>query len=272
MNPLAMRQVELNLTTDDRWDAFAEHRGVVTELLTSGATGGTSRLCVLGAGNANDLDLPLLLQRHQEVHLVDLDGEALARGVARQGLADSPAVVRHGGLDVTGVFDEPFESAEVSALSEAPLRRVLPALPGPFDVVASTCLLSQLTRAVGQAVGERHPRFVELIQAVRAGHLQLLLQLTAPGGVAVLITDVVSSETFSALTSTPREALPGLLPDLARSRNFFHGVNPFVIEPLFHTLPELTRLVTEVQPIDPWRWSLGPRSYLVWAVKVTRKL
>ena len=39
---------------------------------------------MLGAGNANDLDLEQLARRFDEVHLVDIDAAALARATGRQ--------------------------------------------------------------------------------------------------------------------------------------------------------------------------------------------
>jgi hypothetical protein len=278
MNPLTRLQLEHNRESAAGWEAFAAHREKVTDLLAGGSAPEPSRLCVLGAGNCNDLDLPALLRPHREVHLVDLDAEALARGVARQGLADSPAVHRHGGMDVTGVLDAlagwappaAISPADLAACALEPLRRVAPALPGPFDVVASTCLLSQLILAVVHAVGERHPRFLELLQAVRAGHLRLLANLIAPGGAGVLITDVVSSDTFPALGSVAEETFPGVLAQLIRERNFFHGVNPSVLVSLFRTDPVLAREVAGLEPLRPWRWDLGPRLYAVCALKLRK--
>ena len=64
----------------------------------------------------------------------------------------APRSVRHGGLDVTGMLDAiagwsptaPIPPADLDALVDWPARRVAMALPGPFDRVASTCLLSQI--------------------------------------------------------------------------------------------------------------------------------
>ena len=63
------RQGQFNAESFDQWAGFADHRRRVSGLLATGP----GRLCVLGAGNANDLDLATLLEVHREVHLVDLD-------------------------------------------------------------------------------------------------------------------------------------------------------------------------------------------------------
>jgi len=272
MNSLAHAQAELNATSRDRWAAFAPHRARVTALL--GRPGG--RLCVLGAGNGNDLDLAALLDVHREIHLVDLDGAALADGVARQGVGGHAGVHCHGGLDVTGVFDAMaawsprtvLRDADLAACADGPARGVAAALPGPFDVVVSACVLSQLIAAVARALGYRHPQFVAAMRAVRAGHLRLLARLLAPGGAGVLVTDVVSSLTLPALATAADADLPALLAEQIRARNFFHGVNPAVLADLFLTDPVLAALVTDVESVPPWRWDMGPRLYAVCAVKV----
>jgi hypothetical protein len=275
------RQAAFNSESRDQWGGFAGHRQKVSTLLGAGAGAGPgavpgqTRLCVLGAGNCNDLDLPALLMAHREVHLVDLDPEALARGATRQGVAEHPSLRRFGGVDVTGMLDAiatwspltPIRPADLSALAEWPAGRVAQALPAPYDLVASTCLLSPLIGNAFHAVGAGHPQFMALVQAIRLGHLRLLTQLAASGGMAVLVTDLVSSETFPTLGSLPESFLSGLLPRLARDRNFFHGVNPAVLSSIFRQDPVLNARVAGLESIPPWRWDLHSRLYLVWAMK-----
>ena len=76
------------------WQRYHEHRTQVMALALAetapaaeAAAGGD--IAILGAGNGTDLDLPRLADTFREIHLVDLDGEALER--ARQ---DLPAAVR----------------------------------------------------------------------------------------------------------------------------------------------------------------------------------
>jgi hypothetical protein len=268
-------QAALNSASQAQWDAFASHRRKVSALLMTGADPGRTRLCVLGAGNGNDLDLPALLRAHREVHLVDLDPGALTRGATRQGVAEHPSLHRHGGVDVTAMLDAiatwsprtPIPPADLAALADWPARRVGRALPGPFDLVASTCLLRPLIGNASHAVGEGHPQFEALVRAIRRGHLRLLTHLAAPGGTAVLITDLVSSDTLPALGSLPEPSLPGLLPRLAREGNFFHGVDPEVLPSLFRQDPVLNARIAGLELISPWRWTLHTRLYLVWAMK-----
>jgi hypothetical protein len=275
MNRPAEVQVRYNATSRDGWEPYRGHRRVVTDLLAAGS----GRLRVLGAGNGNDLDLAALLTVYREIHLVDLDAEALAHGVGRQGCTGHPAVRCHGGVDVTGMLDvlagwSPGAAVPDEALAacrERPVRQVGPTLPGPFDVAASTCLLSQLIFSVARAVGERHPRFAELFQAVRLGHLLLLADLVAPGGVGLLVTDVVSSETYPPLGSVPEDQLRAALVRLIQERNFFHGVNPSVLLAAFRTDPTLGPRVEAVESLRPWLWNLGPRVYAVWALRFRKR-
>lgn len=279
MNPWKQARIDNNAASRDLWSAYTGHRDHVTRLLLEGAPPGTGRLCVLGAGNCNDLNLDPLVRHYREVHLVDLDAQALARGVARQGMADQPAVRRHGDVDVTGALDlmaawsagSPVQDAEVAACADALVVQAAKALPGPFDVVASTCLLSQLIWTVVEAVTERHPRFVELVQAVRAGHFRLLLRLAAPGGLAILITDVVASDSFPALGTVPDAALANVLVQLARQHNHFHGVNPLVLTSLPAKDPVLAPSVAGTEILPPWRWQLAARTYAVWAVRMRKR-
>jgi hypothetical protein len=279
MNWLGERSVRDNAESEWNWEAFRAHRAKVSELLRAGAGPPSPRLCVLGAGNCNDLDLSALLDAYREVHLVDLDGEALSRGVGRQGLGDHPGIRRHGGVDVTGALaamalwspGAPIPDADLTDCTDAPARLVGPLLPGPFDVVASACLLSQLLRGVVLSAGEAHPRFLEALQAVRAGHLRLLAHLVAAGGSGLLVTDLVSSESFPALGSVPGGSLPGVLAGLVRGRNFFHGLNPAVLASLFRTDPVLAAEVDRPEPIPPWLWDLGPRVYAVCAFRFRKR-
>lgn len=271
------RQAAFNAASRDQWDGFERHRRAVSALLVGAGADpgpGLGRLCVLGAGNGNDLDLPALLAAHRAVHLVDLDADALALGVSRQGLAGHPGLHRHGGVDLAGLLDVMARwspgtrvgPSELSALAEWPAGRVAMALPGLFERVASTCLLSQLIGTASRALGEGHPQIGPVVRAIRAGHLRLLARLAAPGGSAVLITDVVSSEALPALATMPESSLAGLLPSLARSGDHIRGVHPSALISALRDDPELAGRVTGREAARPWRWRLHARDYLVWAL------
>ena len=274
MSDLEDRQARFNAESRGEWDHFAGHRERVTALLRAGPGAEASRLCVLGAGNANDLDLPGLLADHREVHLVDLDGHALSRGVVRQRVAGHPGLSLHGGLDLTGMLgamagwspNGPILDADLGALVSWPSSRVGLALPGPFALVASTCLLSQLIGHASHAVRAGHPRFAEVAAAIRLGHLRLLATLAGPRGRALLITDVVSSANVPEVAGVSDPDLAGLLARLSRRGGLIHGVNPADLLAAIRGDPLASTAFSRGEPHLPWRWRLHDRTYLVWAV------
>jgi hypothetical protein len=278
MDRLARRQFAFNAESRGQWEAFAEHRGRVTGRLARGGTPGGSRLCVLGAGNANDLDLPVLLAAHREVHLVDLDAGALAGGAARQGVAGHPGLRLHGGVDVTSTLDllarwHPLSAvadAELDAMASWPASRAGAALataaPGGFDRVASTCLLSQIQETAGGALGTAHGRLAAVKAALRAGHLRLMARLAAPGGEAVLVAEVVSSAMLPGLTRVAEADLAGLLPGLLRAGNHFDGAHPRQLLATLRGDPVVGPRLATAEALSPWRWRLHDRTYLVGGV------
>ena len=275
MNDPGGRHIAFNAASRDQWSGFAEHRSKVSDLLIADGDPEGTRLCVLGAGNGNDLDLPALLRSHRTVHLVDLDSDALGRGAVRQCVGEHPSLRLFGKVDLTGLLDTiagftpatPIPTESLAALAERPARVVPPALAGPYDVVASTCLLSPLIGNAFHSIGEVHPQFISMVQAIRAGHLRLLAELTAPGGTMILITDISSSDLLPELRFLPESALAGLFPRMVRDRTYFHGLNPEVLETIVEQDPVLSERLEAGEWIDPWRWSLHERVYLVWALK-----
>ena len=269
------------------WELYAPHRRRVTDLILGlrapdaspiGEDRLTPRLCVLGAGNCNDLDLPQLLAGFHEVHLVDLDGEALAEGVSAQQLAAERRVCLHGGVDVTGVIDRLSACSADRSSSVSGVDAVLAAvaahdqlpLGGTYDVVASVCLLSQLLEAVKLALGETYSRYLPLVQAIRAQHLRQAVGLCCPGGRLALVTDFVSSDTCPELATVDEAQLPALAEQLVRSHNFFTGLNPFLLRGLFVSDPWLAARVEQLRLSPPWRWQFPTRVYAVCAVTARR--
>ncbi|MEX0712462.1 MAG: hypothetical protein WD278_08940 [Pirellulales bacterium] len=279
MNRLTAEQVRRNLAGRDRWQAFEGHRRRVTELLTGTARSAADRLCVLGAGNANDIDLGQLTSAFAEVHLVDLDSEALDFGLLRQQPAMRDRIHLHRQVDVTGAWDllaawspEALPTPdEIDRCIERVTRFAGPALPAPFDAAASVCLVSQLVEGAVAALGHHHARLLELIVAIRTSHLRMLAQLVRPGGRGLLVTDFVSSDTVPGLADASEQDLPAMAGRLLEAGNFFHGLNPQVLHRVFTADPLIGPLIEESRLHGPWRWDLGPRMYLVAAIECTRR-
>jgi hypothetical protein len=281
--PASLLQTHRNFNRNsaDLWDAFTTHREQVMALALAqaGTAAPSRRLAVLGAGNANDLDLPRLVAAFAEVHLVDLDSEALARARARQPAEVAAALRLHAPVDVTGVLprmpglrptDPP---AVVERLVEQGLAAAEAALPGPFDVVLSTGLLGQLMHTCRLTLSADHPHLKPLAAALGVAHLQLLGRLTRLGGTALLVTDTVSSETYPLEELWDRQPPRALLAQLEASDNVFTGTGAAYLRRLLAREPLASLFAPGgVRLVDPWLWRLGNKvTLLAYAYTLARK-
>ena len=246
----------------DAWKWFAAHRARVTELLISHASGS---LCLLGAGNCNDVDLQQLQQHFDEILLVDVDEQALQAGLAAQGCADhSQFQCRQ--YDLHGVT-EALEHERSDALLQA-LAATPPPAAESFDVVASIGLLSQLFDSLRLGLGDGHPDFLRCLRALRERHLRQLIEMARPGGHVLLVTDFVSSDTFPALPVLSDAELQRTVPQLIQDHNFFTGTNPALIHQFLTEDAGCAERLRGVRMISPWLWDFGVRTYAVYAVDV----
>jgi hypothetical protein len=237
------------------------------------------KFAALGAGNCNDLELPRLVDAFDEVHLIDIDPNALSAAADRQGVADSAKLRLHAPVDLTGIVNR-LSAWKNAVPSLADVRQAIgesstaasPTIGQPFDVVLSSCLLSQLVGYATDALGgQNHPGFRELVCEIRARHLKLMLDLLRPGGTGLLVCDLVSSDSRDDLARVPEHELPGLVRKLAGDRNFFSGLYPDAILATFQSEPRLQGLASDVRLLSPWLWRLGPlRTFLVYAIRFRR--
>ena len=285
MTSLAEIQQSRNRESADAWTLYEPHRDRVTSLLLnalpSPATDKDSapRICLLGAGNCNDVDLRQLTDRCQEVALVDLDASALQQAVERQQLVGHPAIRLQSGFDLTGIFDrlpsdgtanENDQAEQVAELTHLAESFEPHGLADGFDVVASVCLLSQLIDGVIRRFPDPQVS-LPLLQAVRRRHLRLLLEHCRPGGTAILFSEVVSSDTCPELATTADASLPGLLANLLAAQNFFTGLHPGIILQELQSHASLAPLVAAVKPVAPWNWPFLYRTYTVTAFIAQRR-
>ncbi len=241
------------------------------------AHGPAHRLCVVGAGNCNDLDLPALARSFREVHLVDIDETALQRAVENQ-RAPREAVQLHGGIDLTGVWDDlAAEDAGWSAdrsveqLAERLADGTQLGLQETFDVVLSAGVLTQLLESVAAFVGEDHPGLPDLVVAVRTGHIRTLLRAVRPGGRLVLASEVISSKEAPEIASASDAELPTLLSRALWTGDVLAGVNPAaLVSWLIANRPERARLAPP-GIVGPWRWhQTAGRFFLVVAFLIEK--
>src|SRR6185295_8518282 len=92
-----------NLTTVQHWDRFASHRTRVTALTL--ACGGET-VALLGAGNCNDVNLPVLAEQFRSIHLVDIDRDAVQRARARQPFEVLRSLSLHAPVDLSGCLGQ----------------------------------------------------------------------------------------------------------------------------------------------------------------------
>jgi hypothetical protein len=265
----------LNQETAGNWRHFAGHRDRVTGLAV--APGGQT-CAVLGAGNCNDLDLEALAGRYQEVHLIDLDAEAVGRARARQSAQVASRLVLHAPIDLSGVLHRlagfrrrTLTPAELGALPQAGPTAVLGALPGRFDTVVSACVLSQIVHSCHEALGPEAPQLEIIACALVVSHLRTLTQLLAPGGTAVLVTDTVSSDSY-ALEELWGEREPlALLDHLEQTENFLSGTSPSFLRRILRTDEVIGKGVSPARLVEPWLWKVTDQlTMLVYALVFAR--
>jgi hypothetical protein len=261
-----------NRAAGDLWARYGPHRRRLTAAILAAARPGARRVCLLGAGNAHDLDLEALATRFESIHLVDIDAAALRRARARQLPAVAARLVLHGGVDLGGVADAgPSTPTDVERLIAPAVARIAAALPGGFDLVVSGCVLSQVSYGVVRRFGVRHPLRPFLENALLAIHLRTLAALTSPGGRALLATDVVSSETWPLEPAAESEDLRPLVERLVDARRVFACADLVFLRRLLRRDPALAGALTARGLDDAWLWDgAGGVRYLVAALSLER--
>jgi hypothetical protein len=260
---------------DPDWSLYSGHRARFTEAVLSASKSAPGRLCILGAGKCNDLDLLRLAEVFSELHLVDLDPGSVASAVSRQAPETRRKLVPHTPVDLSLLSPKrsakwqrkPPPDAELEQLRDSCLQALLARLPGPFDLVVSACVLTQLGFALTRAFHEPHPLLGALRLHTLQLHLQTLLGLTAPAGTALLVSDLASSTHYPLAELPPDVDLSLIQRDVVARRAYYHLARPELITGILAELePEHAPV-----PLAPWLWS-GPqaRTYLVYGLAVSR--
>ena len=259
-----------NRNSEGCWTQFAEHRALLTG---QAREAGGQRLLVLGAGNCNDLDLPALAQTFREIHLADLDQEALQRARDRQPPEVQKALVLRAPVDLSGALPRLAEfrherptPAQIAALPGHVADEVAMELRGTYDTVMSTCLLSQIMHGTRRALGE-HPDLELIATALALGHLRAMVRLVRPGGTGIFVSDTSTSEMYPPLEERCRKFSPlAVLGRLEETENLLSGTRPSMI---FEALTNDVVLGPQVQGpqlLEPWLWRMGKLVLLVYGV------
>jgi hypothetical protein len=274
-------QVSANRSGIGHADSFAGHRARMTaEIAARAPAGGAGRLCLLGAGNAHDVDLAALAERYAEIHLVDIDAEAVARAQAGVPAAVRGRVHLHAPIDVSGVWAfldawaaEPGQGERLRNEVGPAVVRVVGALPGPFDVVVSCCLLTQLQLTLVNTVTDRHPAFDMMRGLTNAIHVRVLAALMGESGRALLITDLTSDATYPLDTVAPDADLGRLMSELLAAGNVIQVAHPGLLSAEIRRDPLLSAALNVRFPIGPWLWRNGPeRMFLVYGLEIEPKM
>jgi hypothetical protein len=236
-------------------------------------------IVIFGAGNGSDLDLPLLAGTFREIHLVDLDGEALER--ARQELPPAlrTRVVPHAPVDLSGFMsylDDWGESlpddATLNQTAFSAARAIVAALGRDFDVVLSTGALSQLIVPFHRAWLTTRTNWERLDAAIVAVHLATLVLSACPGGRGAMAFDVLSSNDAPALLALAGRG--GAALEAAIDARLLPGSDRLHPQPM--TLlgqlqfPGMASMVRQAQLTSPWLWNLGEALQLVYGLQFRR--
>jgi hypothetical protein len=270
-------QREVNRLGTGARTTYEGHRERLMRLVSAAQRG--PAICVLGAGNGNDLDLPLLARLFGEVHLIDVDEEALEHAVAGLPPAVRARVTLHGGVDLSGCLDliddwsdgVPGDEALAARADEA-AAALARRLGRTFDLVLSACLLSQLCHPLQNTLALAAPDWRRLFTTVTRVHLGTLAQLTRPGGTGVIACDVLchAGQAIDAVQARVGRASLGeaLIAALERG-GLAPEPDPRALARLLEGSP-YDRLVDRVFVTEPWAWDLGATMQVVYGVVFRR--
>lgn len=261
------------------WRLYAAHRARLTGLLIEGAPAAGGQLALLGAGRCRDVDLGTLARRFAVVRLVDINAGWIAAARAAQPPAVERRIALHGGIDIGGFTEslsrwknEPPDQAALQAVVDAASVALARRVP-PCDVVASTCLMSQLWIQANRMLGADHVAAERIRTALLTAHLRALVTLCRPGGVALLVNDVAFSprgELEARMVGRGPRALVEEIVACAETSatSAGRGTSPRLVEALAACDAALACKVERLEAIEPWLWTrTSEQTYLVYAVR-----
>lgn len=124
-------------------------------------------------------------------------------------------------------------------------------------------LLTQILHSSRLALGASHPDLPALAGALVEAHLRALAALLAPGGVALLVTDVVSSETYPLADRVAAGSPLGVLEDLIETGKLFSGTDPERLLTLLGEHPAIAPLAESPGLHEPWLWRMSDELMLL---------
>jgi len=275
-----------NQKTASLTDSYQPHREMVMRLieatfkdLTGTDSAELSSVVLLGAGNCLDVELQRLSELFQTIHLVDVDAEAISTASEASGVPGEklrlhgPADIAEPLLSLTSRDFEPtVDNIEhcTFVLQQLASENGLADIP-ESDVVVSLCVFSQMLDSLRHVVAEDSPAFTNAVRSLRIGHLRRMLNMLRPGGVAIFVTDIVSSDTAPELKAATDDTIAATVKKLINERNFFSGTNPALVLEDLNMLSRLPGGPDTVHTIDPWLWQMADRTFAVYGLRIQKK-
>lgn len=271
----------MNEATRGLFEHYLPQRQRVTALATAAirplgrteTTETTGTLAIPGAGNCNDLDLPVLAETFERVDLIDLDAEAMQQGLRRAFPAGPPDNVRAiGPVDLTGLGKRPRNAPPVQEKSLKFVTKLEKHRPseiedGQYDRVISSSMVGTLIGNLAAVMTGKHKLFAKSAFAIRDAHLHQLVDMLRPGGLGIITLELVSSDIIPDLAKWNHRQLLPAFDQIVRQGPCFPGAHP---EQIGHVLAE-TRQITVINGLSPWRLALGPRVYLMYGLTFLKK-
>ncbi len=215
-----------------------------------------------------------MAERYREIHLVDIDDGAVRAAFERQSPDVRAKLSVHAPVDVSGFSGRLDRWAAGSVTPEEILRhpttvceKLARELPAPFDVVVSSCILTQIQLTLLHVLSDAHGLFEPLREMSGLAHLRAIATLTAQGGRAILATDVASSVDGSLDAGAARRDARDVLRETIDAGRAIDVADPRHLAWLARVDPMLARTVRVSEPVDAWWWQNGPeRTFLVYAI------
>jgi hypothetical protein len=245
------------------WELGQNHRKFITHYLTAhDAVAPEETLGIWLAGAGIELDLPKLLGRYSHIEILANHPDRVKELAVWQKVDSNP------GVSISPRMVEPFFALQQSikatrATASADqlnsllqLLQTTPPMPtkGSLDCLASIDLYTSEMIENIFAIGETHPRLMDLVQAQRAYHFRKMLAAMKTGGRGVVIFQVVTSESLPILTQMGSARLPDILAKSILDKNFLTGCNPMTMQRWLQNDESIKSQVRDVVVLNPWIW------------------
>ena len=285
----------INKTTAGLWREFTNHRRRVTRLLQGVAAeipekNDSRTLCLLGAGNVNDVDLCELSTTYARIYLLDIDRDAVLAGVKRQtenalsitskivvcapidvsGIVRLQSLAGSTGADLSGIIAAFRDHSVPEEMTKLNVYAGVATDPKKFSVVASTCVASQVLRQANSLFARTNSEEWELAKIVRDAHIRNLLELTKDKGASVLITEVSGNMIAPVEVNALRfhEQVQGVADQLIQDGRYFAHLSPHEIRAF---LKDRHGRGVEVRVIAPWLWTFSDKRYICYATVAKKR-